>query len=354
MPRPIAWRSRIWFDLPVFELKMKAGLLRRLKLKYLQIKINLASACKGRQPFTKEQFLSDCADNSLIIKAIQGAIKPGRFTIKIHDEPKPLATVTKVPEQDYYFLEISQPALLEPCFDFLTPKIETYFKRHASSLDVERDLFHRMCMTCASMMVYYHEAAHILCGHLDYEEVKGELPIPDWTADPASFKPWFNAAVHPVLPIRTRELDADIHGAQFSLGHAMHACDAVAKVRRKTFLQAYTIGVRGLFEYLTWGAPHDTPAAAIEHPAPITRAYVAITHAVARMDEMGVSRDEIGQLQQFALEVLLEFESRDLGLTVNADVLQTALATELELWSRRHKEFAPFQPKSAKRKRAQQ
>jgi len=323
---------------------------REIKLKALQVKANLTSVLAKPSPFTKEQFLGDCANNSLIVDAVKGVINPARFTISIIDELEPLAEVRKV-LGDYYHVKVSKPALLVPCFDFLTPGIETYFKRHAQALEVDRDLFHRMCMSCAIMMTYWHEAAHVVCGHLDYQEKKGKMPTPDWTADPASFEPWFDPKVHPLLPTRTMELDADIHGAQFALGHAMHTSEVFKKVRQETYLRAFAVGVRGLFEFLTWGGPHETPAATRPHPAPITRAYFAITHALARLDKMGVCPSDIERLQQFAQAVLLDFEIHDLKMTVNPNALKVAQETELELWSRRYKEFSPFQPISATRKR---
>ncbi len=330
-----------------------SNLRRKIKLKALQVKANLASALAKPLPFTKEQFLGDCADNSLIVDGVTGVIKPARFTISIVDELELLAEVKKVPGDDYYFVKVSKPALLVPCFDFLEPGIETYFKRHAPELDVDWDLFHRMCMSCTIIMAYWHEAAHVVCGHLDYQEKNGKLPTPDWTDDPASFEPWFDLKLHPLLPTRTMELDTDIHGAQFALGHVMHTSEVFKKVRQETYLRAFAVGVRGLFEYLTWEGPHETPAATTPHPAPITRAYIAITHAVARLDKMGVLRpSDIEQLQHFVQAVLLDFEINDLGMTVNPDALKVAQETELELWSRRHKEFVSFQPTSANRKAA--
>jgi hypothetical protein len=328
----------------------KSNLKRKIKLKALQVKANLASALVQPKCFTKEQFLDDCSDNSLIVDSVKGVIKPARFSISIVEELGLLAEVNKVPGDDYYFVKVSKPALLAPCFDFLESGIETYFKRHAPALDVNRDLFHRMCMSCAIIMAYWHEAAHVVCGHLDYQEKNGKLPTPDWTVDSASFEPWFDPKMHPLLPIRTMELDADIHGAQFALGHAMHTSEVFKKVRQETYLRAFAVGVRGLFEYLTWEEPHETPAATTPHPAPITRAYVAITHAVARLDKMGVRSGDIERLQQFAQDVLLDFEIHDLGMTVNPDALKAAQETELKLWSRRHKEFVPFQPISSNRK----
>jgi hypothetical protein len=330
----------------------KSNLKRKIKLTALQVKANVASGLAKPLPFTKEQFLGDCADYSLIVDGVKGLIKPARFTISIVDDLAFLAKVKKVPGDDYYFVKVSKPALLVPCFDFLEPGIKAYFKRHATALDVDRDLFHRMCMSCAIIMMYWHEAAHVVCGHQDYKEKNGELPTPDWTDDPESFEPWFDPKVHPLLPARTMELDADIHGAQFALGHAMHTSEVFKKVRQETYLQAFAVGVRGLFEYLTWGEPHETPAATTEHPAPITRAYIAITHALARLDKMGVRPSDIERLQQFAQAVLLDFEIHDLGMPVNSDALRLAQKTELELWSRRHKELVPFQPISANRKAA--
>lgn len=326
------------------------NITRKIKLKLLQFKANIKSAFAKPLPFTKEQFLDDCADYSLIVDSVNGMIKPARFTIQIVDKLDLLAAVTKVPDDDYYFVEVSTTCLLAPCFDFLEPRIESYSKRHASELDVSPDLFHRMCMSCAIIVAYWHEAAHVVCGHLDYQEEKGELPTPDWTDDEASIEPWLDPKVHPLLPTRTIELDADIHGAQFALGHIMHTSEVVKKIRVETYLRAFGVGIRGIFEYLTWGGPHETPATTTPHPAPITRAYVAFTHAIARMDKMCVQPNEIERLQQFAQGILLDFEFHELGMTVNPDALKVAQKTELALWSRRHKEFVPYQPTLRNRK----
>ncbi len=330
----------------------KSDIQRKINLKALQIKANAASALAKPQPFTKEQFLSDCKDNSLIVDSVKGAIKPARFTISIVDELNLLAKVIKVPGDNYYFAKVSRPALLVPCFDFLKPGIEAYINFHASTLDVDRHFFQRMCMSCAIIMAYWHEAAHVLCGHLDYQEKYGELPTPDWTDDPASFEPWLDPKVHPLLPMRTMELDADIHGAQYALGHVMHSSEVFRKVRQETYLGAFTIGVRGLFEFLSWGEPHKTPDAAKPHPAPVTRAYIAVTHAVARLDKMGVRPGDINRLQKLAQRFLLDFEVDALRMTVNPDALKVAQETELKLWSHRYKEFVPFQPIPASRKPA--
>lgn len=322
--------------------------VRKLKLKAHRLRVKIINAYAKAQPFTKGQFLADCADNSLIIEGVNGVIRPARFTIELIDQPEPRARVTKVPGDDYYFVKVSRPALLMPCFDFLQPAIGTYYMRHRATLDVEQDLFRRMCMACAVSMAYWHEAAHVICGHLDYQEKNGKLPVPTWTS-PASFVPWFDPKMHPILPARTMELDADIHGAQFSLAHAMHSSDVSSQIWSETYIRAFAIGVRGLFEYLSEGLEHKVPATTASHLAPITRAYLAIPHAMARLDRMGVRPSDIPRLQVFSQCVLLDFEINDLGMTVNPGVLQAAQETELELWSRRHKEFVPYQPKPSRK-----
>lgn len=329
-----------------------SNIKRAIKIKILQIKADFLSSVSKPQPYNKKQFLADCANNSLIVDSVRGAIKPAEFSAIITDELNLLAQVTKVPGERYYSVKISRPALLEPCFDFLEGYVVSYYNRRSATLDVDRDLFHRMCLTCAINMAFWHEAAHVICGHLDYAEAKGPLPTPDWTDEPASFEPWLDTKRHPLLPTRTIELDADIYGAQFALSHVMHSSDVFRKVRRETFLEAFGIGVRGLFEFLTWGRLHEAPGATVPHPAPITRAYIAITHAIARLDKMRAPPQSIERLQQHVQAVLLDFEFHDLGMTVNPKVLTAAQQTELALWSKRHKEFVPFQPISSNRKAA--
>lgn len=319
----------------------KPNITRNIKLQGLRFKARIASALRKPSPFAKEQFLNDCADTSLIVKSVSTMIKPARFSISFVDRPDVLAHVKKAGDDDYYFVEVNEAELLVPIYDFLGSRAETYFERHVTVLDADRDLFVRMCMTCAIIMLYWHEAAHVIRGHQNYQKKNG-APTPDWTADPKSFEPWFDPKLHPVLPTRTLELDADIYGAQFALTQAIHSSEIFRNIQRETFLKAFAIGVRGLFEYLSWDMPHETPGATVEHPAAVTRAYLAITHAVARLDKMRVPPTEIARLQRLVLAVLIEFENCDLGMTVNAEVLQLTLKTELKLWSCRSHELDKF------------
>lgn len=318
---------------------------RRHRLLWLRLRVRVAGALGKVQPFTEEQFLADCLQLAGFVgKAVQGMIPNATFRLYVIDKPEPIARARKIPGQEYYEVHISKPSLLVPCYRRLAPKVRALYLRHRDAIDdVTLDLFVRMTLSCSVLMALWHESAHVLRGHLDYKIQNERLPTPDWTSDIASYEAWYDKMLHPLLPERTIELDADIFGAQFMVGHVMHTSDVFPSMRRHTFAMAASLGIRGLFEYLGEGERHDR-APESTHPHPLTRAYVAFTHAFARLSEMGLSAGEVSACTTIGQTTLLEFETVDLGFRIDPVELERFQTTELQIWSRRHADLTPYQP----------
>ncbi|MFM0496344.1 hypothetical protein [Paraburkholderia caledonica] len=290
--------------------------------------------------FTKQQYLDDCRAEATRLGGVVSAMTGRSVSLKLSDDFGPRALTQKL-SGNRYRITLNELDLLVPCYEFLVPALTAYYERNARRLDVTLELFNRMAMTCCYLMALWHEAAHVIRGHMDYMDNHRVLPEPGWTEDEASFAPWLAPHAAGLLPARTLEIDADIYGGQFLLAQLVAAKEAVMSIDTGTFIEAFALGVRGVFEYLNGGRGHHAANGEL-HPHPITRAYMALTHSLARLGEMW-SRGSTDQLVRTGFSTLLEFETTDLGFAVDAAELKRFAETELAVWGMRSDELLPYQ-----------
>jgi hypothetical protein len=75
---------------------------------------------------------------------------------------------------------------------------------------------------------------------------------------------------------------------------------------------------------------------------------MAYSHAVARLDEMGFSKDQQKEIQSAGQSALLEFEVVELKMSVDLDVIQHFIETELEQWRVLEPKLLPYRLKRRK------
>lgn len=329
--------------------------IRHIRLCWYRIKAWVVITFGRKQPFSHEQFLDDCKITSdIVAHAARNLLAKNTFMLRLNDESEPRAKAQKMHSPDYYYIVISKPALLSPCYNFLCPKVAAFYKRRSGQIGVSLETFLRTSLTCCALMACWHEIAHVLRGHLDYLDEHNVLPIPEWTEDVASYESWLDPQQQPVLPERVLELDADIFGAQFLLTQVVHSSDVVPRMPRRAFAMAFAIGIRGLFEYLNEGCDHDM-AHGSSHPHPLTRAYVAVIHSLVRLNKMGVTDFDEAVMHTIGAATLLEFEAHELGFQVIPEELERFQQTELKVWHKRSDELIPYQlVNSPRRKQAGQ
>jgi hypothetical protein len=286
--------------------------------------------------FTKQQFLNDCRTEATRMTGIISKMTGKSVSLQLDDDFGPRALTEKL-SGDRYRITLNELDLLVPCYEFLLPALTAYHARNAHRLDVTLELFKRMAVTCCYLMALWHEVAHIIRGHVNYRGKHKELPKGGWIEG----ETWPGSHASGLLPVRMLEIDADVYGGQFVLAQLVVAKEAVGEIDTKTFIEAFILGIRGVFEYLNGGGTHH---AAIDdpHPNPITRAYIALTHSLVRLPEMR-ARGDIDRLVRVGLSALLEFEEMELGSVVDTTELQHFAETELAVWHRRSDELIPYQ-----------
>ena len=294
------------------------------------------------QPFTLDQFVGDCRDNmahvlsSKLLKSTFGT----EFKAFVHDRDEVNAGVSHaVPEQILIYLNIG---LLKACYGFLIEPTRSYYARHAHVLDVDAHLFARMCLGACGLMAFWHEFAHAVRGHLAYKKASGQLVDACISEAYESSDRAYGSDETAWIPLRILELDADIYGAQFLLSQVAVARSRNPNIHLATFAHCYAIGLRGLFQVLNGlGCPHDD-ASGSTHPNPISRAYTAFTHGMARVSEMKLSVSDQATMLAVGQTALLDFEVNDLGQAVDPEVLKRFAHSELQLWREREAELFEY------------
>ncbi len=223
-----------------------------------------------------------------------------------------------------------------------------YVQRNRATFEGKEHEFLRQACQAAAQMVLGHELAHILRGHLVFLREKGMLQ--DGVLAECGVH---HEGGEQMAWRRFLELDADIYGAQFSLADTVVQFSSSSSEQWLTAITAYTIGVRGLFEVLrNPRRPHDA-AMVGDYPHPISRAYLAVSHGIARLGDGPLAHLANTGAEAVARQVLLEYEHRELGLPVEDQVLQMFFATEVKYWHAHESMLLPYQLTSAVANRTQ-
>ena len=281
------------------------------------------------QLFTLDQFLLDAQDN--VNHLSPGLSKRWGIEFKSMLIDSSTTNTCSMLTTDKQAVIVLNKQLLRDCYKSLNEPVRSYYKRNSHSLNVDEELFARLAMGASMLMAFWHEVAHIVRGHVTYNQklidkaANGEAPTGDR------------------IPQRVSEIDADIYGGQFLLAQLSVVMRATPDISIATYAQCYAIGVRCLYESLQgpYGKHDEAPGS--DHPSPINRAYTAYTHGIARASEMAFKAVEHDALLTIGSKALLEFETLDLGFRIDPDALTNFSQTDLELWRSREKEFFPYQ-----------
>lgn len=233
--------------------------------------------------------------------------------------------------------------LLRECYQFLAKPIRSYYQRNLQNLTVDEELFTRTCLGACGQMAFWHEFAHAVRGHLAYKIASGQLSEAHMSETPGSVEA--GEVSDGWIPWRVLEIDADIFGAQFLLAQLSAVHRGQPDIGVGTLARCYALGIRGLFQVLSGiDGVHDDSSGST-HPNPVSRAYAAFTHGMARASEMGMSAREQAEMLTVGQSALIDFEFADLGVRVDPVVLESFANSELKLWSARESELFKYQLK---------
>lgn len=296
-------------------------------------------------PFIFSQYLKDVRDNAnQFLGAKSLKLRTGAKVIAMVAEDQSINASASQTAKDQFLIRLNE-GLLKGCFELINRTGRQYYRRHIAELDVTEELFIRTVCGAASEMVFWHEFAHIARGHIFYLRDEGMLPAfeiaecgvnsartGDTTSD--EFNTW-----------QFLELDADIYGAQFLLARLITIqASRGNRISPETWLRVFALGVRSMYEVLHRNGycVHEAVLDAT-HPHPLSRAYVAFTHGLARTSDLGISDDVADVWRSISQSTLLEHELLDLGMVVDGAVLEAFAAGRLEEWHENAAVLAPYQ-----------
>lgn len=293
--------------------------------------------------FTMQQYLVDVEDNAKhFLSSRAPSFRDGAKLVAMVLSSEEVNASAVRTAKDQYLIGINT-GLLKKFFELFDAIARRYYRRNALQLNISEELFFRMVSGVASEMIFWHEFAHLARGHLFYLKEQGlitnlelaeRLHTASATGDSTDSRTW-----------QFVEVDADIWGAQFLLSRLVVVLNSKAnQVRPATFLVAYALGIRGAFEVLhREGYATHTEVQDGTHPHPLSRAYVALTHGLARAPDMGIPVHEAARWSVLAQAAFLDFELNELGMPVNVEVLEAFAATTLREWREQEHVLNPYQ-----------
>lgn len=257
-----------------------------------------------------------------------------------NDEINAFATASS---PDQYLIGVNT-GLLNATYNFLAPLAQGYYERHADEIkDVSCPQFLRIALGSAGMTVFWHEFAHIFRGHLAYLDAQTKNSFT--TLNESEILNIDAILNNESLSGRLLEIDADIWAAQFQLAQMSVVARSTNQFTLATYSKAYAIGMRGLYEVLNEGSGQHDDAPHSTHPHPISRAYIAIAHGLARLNSEGFSVDEAKIVLQTTETALLQFEAESLGMPVDPSILNRFMETELKQWGELESVLTAYQVK---------
>lgn len=210
-----------------------------------------------------------------------------------------------------------------------------------------RDFIARAIAGCSSEMVFWHEYAHIVGGHMQFLKSQGigtGLDLYEVSPETNSHSPEERRL------IRFVETDADIYGAQYLWARVMSVINAKKnQIPEHAWIAMYTLGIRSMYDAIHTELEDDFPEE-FNHPHSLARAYGAISHGIEAASRSGLPEDECEKWRGVAYSVLLAYELERVGTPPSPETLEKFIKEELTDWNIREKELTPFRIKPISQK----
>jgi len=268
--------------------------------------------------FTFEQFCQDAK------KYADPINKEGLFKIKDHelfyfldsqDIVKACAGPIRGAKQ--YKIEIYH-GLLKEIYNFTIDNYPQYYRKNKNRLNISEYAFLRLVCNIMGEMAFWHEFSHISRNHWVF--------LNNETQTKSS-----------INKERVVEMDADIYGASMLLGR-------VLSIPEKTLpagvaIEAFAIGVRGLFEVLYLNFPTPVNHKTAGYPHSQARGFNAFSFAMTSeiIEKMDDSKKAI--LQLIGSLAFIDFEDSILGNKFDQDAVASMVADDLDKWAMASKEI---------------
>ncbi|MCQ2995382.1 hypothetical protein NLO95_14790 [Pseudomonas syringae] len=235
--------------------------------------------------------------------------------VSIVDSPEFNARIYKT-ASNQYVLRIYKGLLLK-CFEYINSHVRPYYASIQEGCQVSEEQFARTIAAFMTEFIFWHEFSHIARGHIDYVETCKS----DWEDSVIRLK-----------EKRLLELDADIYAASFLFARTYSVYVGTGgEFSLQTLMQAYSIGIRSIFEVLhIHNEFEDDTHASAEHPHSLARAYVAIAFGLVSPVAIKIGSDA-DVCQTIAAAELLSYEVSKKVSEVDISMLRHYLA-EAESW----------------------
>ncbi|SDY80834.1 hypothetical protein SAMN04515617_1235 [Collimonas sp. OK242] len=299
----------------------------------------------NESPFIFSQYVVDADENAKqILRAKSLTLRGGAQIIAMVVKDPEVNASAHQTAKDQFLIRLND-GLLRGCFELFNTTARQFYRRNSTHFDVTEELFVRTVCGSASEMIFWHEFAHIVRGHIGYLRGQGLLPAFDITESGSNSASDVAAISDSFSTWQFIELDADIYGAQFLMARLVAILAAKRnRIAPSTLLRAFALGTRGMYEvlYQNGYVIHDDAPEAT-HPHPLSRAYVAFTHGLAGASRLGISERVANEWYKASQAALFEYELVDLGFAVDGIVLEAFTASRLRKWHETESVLVPYQ-----------
>lgn len=297
---------------------------------------------KKEQDFTKIQFYGDITDN---VKHLQNGLKAfsdGRkLWFHLLQAEDINATVQNIEQGNQYLIthyaglanRLHQNAFSiadrwQPLFPFWTGGT--------------RDFIARAIAGCSSEMVFWHEYAHIVGGHMQFLKSRGigtGIALYEVSPEADAHSPEERKL------IRFIETDADIYGAQYLWARVMSIISSKKnQIPETAWIAMSTLGIRSMYDAIFTDLGDEYPEE-FNHPHSLARAYGAVSHGIEAASRSGLSEKKCEEWRGVAYITLQAYEAEKIGTTPSIETLEKFMREELTIWNTMEKELTPFRIK---------
>ena len=294
------------------------------------------------QEFTIAQFYDDITENAKVICSKLGAFSDGnKLVFNLSENEKINAKVQDIKSGKQYLIT-HYTGLANRLYQNAFSISDKWERLYPNWTNGTRDFIARAIAGCSSEMVFWHEYAHIVGGHMPFLKSQGEgtgEEIYEISAEAAT-----NSLEKRKL-IRFIETDADIYGAQFSLARVMTVISAKNnQFPEEVWIAIYTLGIRSMYNAI-FNDLEDAYPEGFNHPHSLARAYGAVSHGIEAASRSGIHISKCDKWREVAFTTLLAYESELIGTTPSIETLEKFIAEELVTWNSMEKELASFRIK---------
>lgn len=275
------------------------------------------------QQFTLEIFYDDIKKNFENLSPFIKEISDGNtLHFNLYENDQINARVSKLTNAKQYLITF-HTGLAECIFN----ESQLLAKNHTSEFPILRrlslNLITRSLAGCSAEMVFWHEYAHIICGHLNFLKSKNignglslEMTELNSSIDRNEIK----------RIKRLIEMDADIWGGQFLVSRLLtNINNKENQIPTEAWVVLFTLGVRQMYE-LFYANDEDEDVTDSDHPHSLIRAYFAITHGI-----QAVAKSEMNEYNNWlgvVVQTLLTYELGKFGSELNEELISNYLKNE--------------------------